>query len=351
MVQLLGRSTYRFPQPPVILTSAAVGGKMEGDGPLGKWFDYIDEDARFGEESWEKAENRMQQLALKTALQKAGLRKTDLNLLFAGDLLNQCTGSSYGLRGFMVPYLGIYGACSTMAEGLLMAAVYTGAGLAKAAGAVTSSHFCTAERQYRFPLEYGCQRPPTAQWTATSAGAVIIGENDGNSAGKVTIVHACAGIIQDGSVRDANNMGAAMAPAAACLLRRYFRESGTGPRDYDRIFTGDLGAVGSELLCQLLERDHIQISDRHEDFGLLLYDRKKQDVHAGGSGCGCSAGVLNGHILPEMRAGRLHDVLFAATGALLSPTMVQQGETIPGIAHLVHLRMEQGGNNGCSSNC
>ncbi len=343
MVKLLGRSTWLFEQPPVILSSAAVGGKMEKDGPLGEWFDYTEEDGLFGESSWEKGENRMQQLALKAALQKAGLRKSDLNLLFAGDLLNQCTGSSYALREFMVPYLGLYGACSTMAESLLMAAVYTGAGLAKAAGAVTSSHFCTAERQYRFPLEYGCQRPPTAQWTATSAGAVIVGEHSMGGEHRIEIVHACAGIIQDPGIKDANNMGAAMAPAAACLFRRYFRESATAPADYDRIFTGDLGAVGSDLLYQLLGRDHIEISDRHNDCGLLLYDRQRQDVHAGGSGCGCSAGVLNGYILPQMRAGKLKNVLFAATGALLSPTMVQQGETIPGIAHLVHLRAMEGG--------
>ena len=342
MVKLLGRSTWLFEQPPVILSSAAVGGKMEKEGPIGKWFDYIEEDGLFGENSWEKGENKMQQLALKTALQKCGLRKSDLNLIFAGDLLNQCTGSSYAMREFMVPYLGVYGACSTMAETLLMAAVYTGAGLAKAVGAVTSSHFCTAERQYRFPLEYGCQRPPTSQWTATSARAVVVGEHAMGGEQRIEIVHACAGIIQDAGIKDANNMGAAMAPAAAALLRRYFRESATAPQDYDGIFTGDLGAVGSELLCQLLRRDHIEISDRHDDCGLLLYDRQNQDVHAGGSGCGCSAGVLNGYILPKLRDGELHNVLFAATGALLSPTMVQQGESIPGIAHLVHIRSVKG---------
>lgn len=342
MVKLLGRSTWLFEQPPVILSSAAVGGKMEKEGPLGKWFDYIEEDGLFGESSWEKGENKMQQLALKAALQKCGLRKSDLNLIFAGDLLNQCTGSSYAMRDFMAPFLGVYGACSTMAETLLMAAVYTGAGLAKTAAAVTSSHFCTAERQYRFPLEYGCQRPPTSQWTATSAGAVVVGEQAMGGESRIEIVHACAGIIQDAGIKDANNMGAAMAPAAAALFRRYFRESSTAPQDYDGIFTGDLGMVGSELLYQLLRRDHIEISDRHDDCGLLLYDRQNQDVHAGGSGCGCSAGVLNGYILPKLRDGELTNVLFAATGALLSPTMVQQGESIPGIAHLVHLRSVKG---------
>jgi stage V sporulation protein AD len=325
---------------PTILGSSAVGGGLEKDGPLGESFDFTDRAGLFGESSWEKAENKMQQLALKQALNKAHLRKEDLNLLFAGDLLNQCTGSSYALREFMVPFLGVYGACSTMSESLLLASVFVDAGLADRAGAVTSSHFCSAERQYRFPLEYGSQRPQTAQWTATAAGAVLVGRRELHPAGRhIEVVHACAGIIEDPGITDANNMGAAMAPAAACLLKRFFIESGTGPQNYDRIFTGDLGQVGSDLLYQLLERSHIRIDDRHDDCGLLLFDRERQDVHAGGSGCGCSASVLAGHILPSMLAGEYRDVILAATGALLSPTMVQQRDTIPGISHLVHLRV------------
>ena len=344
MAKLLGRSTYIFDRPPVIRSFAAAGGGKEGEGPLGERFDLLSPDNLYGADSWEQAEMKMQRLALKTALNKGGLRKGDLNILFAGDLLNQCTGSSYGLRPFMAPYLGVYGACSTMAETLLLASVFVDGGLAKAAGASTSSHFCSAERQYRYPLEYGSLRPPTAQWTATAAGAVILtAEGDYP---RIEVRHACAGIIEDPGVKDANNMGAAMAPAAACLLRRYFRESATAPQDYSRIFTGDLGAVGSALLYQLLARDRLDISGMHDDCGLLLFDRARQDVHAGGSGAGCSAAVLCCHILPEMLAGRYEDVLFIATGALLSPTMVQQGESIPGIAHLVHFHLARSGKEG-----
>ena len=343
MAKLLGRSTYRMENHPTILSSSAVGGGMERDGPLGSCFDYTDHSGMFGEDSWEKAENKMQQLALKQALHKASLQQEDLNILFAGDLLNQCTGSSYALRSFMVPFLGLYGACSTMSESLLMASVFVDSGLADRAGAITSSHFCSAERQYRFPLEYGSQRPQTAQWTATAAGAVLVGRGELHESGRrIEVVHACAGVIEDPGITDANNMGAAMAPAAACLLKRYFIESGTQPKNYDRIFTGDLGQVGSDLLYQLLERSHIRIDDRHDDCGLLLYDRRQQDVHAGGSGCGCSAAVLAGHILPSMMMGKYRNVILAATGALLSPTMVQQGDTIPGISHLVHLRLVDG---------
>ena len=339
MAKLCGRSTYRMERPPVILSFAAVGGQKEKEGPLGDRFDFLSEDNLFSADSWEKAESKMQRLALKTAMNKGGVKKGDLNVLFAGDLLNQCTGSSYGLREFMAPFLGLYGACSTMCESLLMASVFVDSGLAHLAGAVTSSHFCSAERQYRYPLEYGSIRPPTSQWTATAAGAVLVAEEGPYP--RVEIRRACAGIIEDPGIKDANNMGAAMAPAAACVLRRYFQESATAPKDYDRIFTGDLGAVGSELLLELLARDHIDLSAVHDDCGLLLYDRERQDVHAGGSGCGCSASVLCCHILPEMLAGRYKDVILAATGALLSPTMVQQGDTIPGISHLIHLHFAE----------
>ena len=351
MAKKLGRSTYLFEKRPVILSSAAVGGEKERNGPLGKGFDFLDIDDTFGEKSWEQAENRMQQLAMKTALQKAHVKRNDLDLIFAGDLLNQCTGSSYGLKELGVPYLGLYGACSTMAEGLLMAGVYIDAGLAGKAAVSASSHFCSAERQYRFPLEYGSQRPPTSQWTATASAAVILGKKEDLPLDEtvwVELVHASAGIIQDPLIRDANNMGAAMAPAAAALFMRYFRESSTSPQDYDRIFTGDLGQIGSELLYSLLVRQNIRIEDRHNDCGLLLFDREHQDVHAGGSGAGCCGSVLSAYILPELRVGRLSNVLFLATGALLSPTMVQQGLSIPGIAHLVHLRRcERKEENGC----
>lgn len=332
MAKKLGRSTIRLESSPVILSSAAIGSKMEGEGPLGRYFDYVASDPTFGEESWEKAEGKMQQLVLQTALQKGGFSPEEMDCLFAGDLLNQCVSSSYGLRSFEIPFLGLYGACSTMSESLMLASLFVECGLARRAAAVTSSHFCSAERQFRFPLEYGGQRPPSAQWTATAAGAAIVGKGKGIAVRTVT-----AGIIRDLGITDANNMGAAMAPAAASTLLTFFSDTCTHPADYDLILTGDLGQVGRDLLYELLETEGVRISDRHEDCGLLLYDRQKQDVHAGASGCGCSASVLCGSILSAMGRGEYREVLFMATGALMSPTMVQQGESIPGVAHLVHL--------------
>ena len=339
MAKKLGRSTYLFEKRPVILSSAAVGGEKERNGPLGKGFDFLDIDDTFGEKSWEQAENRMQQLAMKTALQKAHVKRNDLDLIFAGDLLNQCTGSSYGLKELGVPYLGLYGACSTMAEGLLMAGVYIDAGLAGKAAVSASSHFCSAERQYRFPLEYGSQRPPTSQWTATASAAVILGKKEDLPLDEtvwVELVHASAGIIQDPLIRDANNMGAAMMPAAASTLLRYFGATGTEPADFDAIFTGDLGEVGSTLLHEQMEKEGIPLPN-HQDCGCLLYDVPNQKVQAGGSGPGCSAAVLCTHILPRLQAGTYQRVLFLATGALMSQTTFLQGESIPGIAHCVEL--------------
>ncbi len=254
-------------------------------------------------------------------------------MLFAGDLLNQCTGSAYGLRELGIPFMGLYGACSTMAESLCAAGLFVEEGLAGRALAVTSSHFCSAERQFRFPLEYGGQRPPTAQWTATASGAVVV-----EKTGKPPFIRGISiGKMVDLGITDANNMGAAMAPAAAETIRTFLEESKTRPEDYDRILTGDLGKVGSQLLAELLERDGVSLAGRHDDCGLLLFDPERQDVHAGGSGCGCSAAVLCGSILPELAEGLYGDVLFAATGALMSPTAVQQGESIPGICHLLRL--------------
>lgn len=338
MAHRLGRSTIQLERCPVILSSAAVGSKMEGEGPLGQRFDYISPDSTFGEESWEKAEGKMQQLALQTALSKGGFDPEEIDFLFAGDLLNQCVSSSYGLRDFSIPFLGLYGACSTMAEGLLTASLFVECGLAQRAAAVTSSHFCSAERQFRFPLEYGGQRPPSSQWTATAAGAAIVGTGKGIAVRTVT-----AGVIQDLGITDANNMGAAMAPAAASTLLTFFRDTSTGPGCYDLILTGDLGQVGRDLLFQLLEQEGVSISQQHRDCGLLLYDQQTQDVHSGASGCGCSASVLCGAILQDMAEGRYQNVLFMATGALMSPTMVQQGESIPGVAHLVHLSTQKPG--------
>ena len=336
MAERISKSTLITENKPSVLAFSAAGGKKEGEGPMAKYFDSIFEDNTLGEKTWEKAESKLQQVACENVMQKAGMQPEDFDILFAGDLLNQCIGSAYGLRKFDIPFYGLYGACSTMAESLSLAALFVDAGLASNALAVTSSHFCSSERQFRFPLEYGGQRPPTAQWTATAAGAVIVT----NKKQKVYIKGISTGRIKDLGICDANNMGAAMSPAAASTIKNYLKDTNTEPGDYDMIYTGDLGEVGTKLLHELLSKEGIDLSGRHNDCGLMLYDRETQDVHAGGSGCGCSAGVLCSHILRRLDEGSLKNVLFAATGALMSPTSVQQGESIPGIAHLVHLSNE-----------
>ncbi len=333
MPERKGKFTVQLSSRPTILSYAAVVGKKEGEGPLGKEFDHVFEDTTLGEKTWEKAESDLQKDAVTRALNKAGLSPSQLQYIFAGDLLNQCSASTYGLRELNIPLYGQFGACSTMAQTLSLAAVFVDSGAADLCCAVTSSHFCTSERQFRFPLEYGGQRPPTAQWTVTGAGAAIVGMGGSG----VRIAEVLAGRQVDLGVTDANNMGAAMAPAAADTLARYFEDTETSSDDYDLILTGDLSAVGSEMLHQLLKKQGIHLGGKHNDCGLMIFDRDKQDVHAGGSGCGCSASVLCSYILRQMEQKQLRDVLFVGTGALMSPTTSQQGESIPGIAHLVHL--------------
>ena len=328
----VGRATLAFERPPALLGRAAVGGKREAQGPLGADFDKTFGDTSLGMDTWEQAEAQLQKEAVALALARAGLGPEDLDLIFAGDLLNQCISSTFGVMGYQVPFLGQYGACSTMAQALLLAALAVESGAARQAAAVTSSHFCSAERQFRLPLEYGGQRSPTAQWTATAAGCAVVGLS-----GRVKVRGGLVGKIVDLGVKDPANMGAAMAPAAADSIARYLRDTGTAPGDYDGIFTGDLGAVGTALLYQLLAEEGVHLQRVHDDCGLLLYDRQRQDVHAGGSGCGCSAAVLCGHLLKRMEQGELEDILFCATGALMSPTSQQQGQSIPGVCHVVHL--------------
>ncbi|MBD5111708.1 MAG: stage V sporulation protein AD [Ruminococcaceae bacterium] len=316
-----------------ILTFASVVGKTEGDGPHGDEFDEVIEDNKGDSDTWEQAEATFQKKALSHAMDKAGLLPEDMDLIFAGDLLNQCTGSSYGLKDFYIPFLGIYGACSTFAEGLLLSAAMVNAGYVDNATAVTSSHFSSAERQYRFPLNYGGVRPPTAQWTATAAGAAIV-----TSAQKPPYIRAAtAGKIQDMGIKDQNNMGAAMAGAAYDTITRHFKHMGTHPESYDAVITGDLGQVGSDMLYELMLRDGIGLKRYHKDCGLMIYDRENQDVHAGGSGCGCSASMMCAHFLKKVQSGEMKRILYVATGALMSPTMVQQGGSIPGIAHAVEI--------------
>ncbi len=323
---------------PSFVSFAAVGGKEEGCGPLGAAFDHIDPTDRFGQRSWERAEGEMGRMALNFALKRGALSPRQLSVLFAGDLQNQCVASSGGLYSFGIPYIGLYGACSTCTEGLLSLALFLSeracGGERTLGAAVTTSHNCAAERQFRQPIEYGGQRPPTAQWTATAAGAFVLT----SEGGEVDICEVCPGKIIDGQISDATNMGAAMAPAAVDTLLGYFEESGHAVSDMDAVITGDLGAVGSSLLLEMLGECGLDLRGRHLDCGNVLYDTRTQDVHSGGSGCGCSASVLAAHVLPRLCRGEWHDVLFLSTGALMSTSSVQQGEHIFGIAPLIHLR-------------
>ncbi len=327
------RDVIPLQNSPSISAWASVVGKKEGDGPMGFCFDQIEPDSHFGQASWEQAESELQRRTVSLLLEHGHLKQEQLDALLAGDLINQCTSSSFGIRHLNVPFLGIYGACSTMAEGLLLASLLVDGGHMQHCAAVTSSHFSDAERQFRFPLSYGGQRTPNAQWTATACGAVLLTDQQ-----KPPYVrHVCVGKINDLGISDANNMGAAMAPAAADTIQRYLMETNTRPNDYDVILTGDLGVVGSKLLLELTEQNGYDLQHVHRDCGVMMFDNTTQDTHAGGSGCGCSASILCGYFLPKLAAGELHDLLFIATGALLSPMLCQQGETIPGIAHLVHL--------------
>lgn len=332
----IGKRTIIFENKPRIISYGSVVGKKEHEGPLSNEFDAYTTDSFFGEKSFEKAESKLQKTAVQTALDKAGLTPDDIDNIFAGDLLNQCIGSSFGLRSFGIPFIGLYGACSTMALSAGLAAVFIDSGAAKKTVSVTSSHFCSAERQYRFPLNYGSQRTPTAQWTVTGSGALILGKDGGD----IYISSVTFGEIEDLNIKDANNMGAAMAPAAAGTLLNFFKDTETKPDDYDIIFTGDLGYVGTNLLYELLEREGIDIRCRHSDCGTLIFDREKQDVHAGGSGCGCSASVLCSYIMHRLEKGDFGNILFMSTGALMSPTSSFQGESIPGIAHLLNIKKD-----------
>lgn len=334
--KIIGKHTVRLPSLPVVKGFASVVGKKEGQGPLRSSFDLINEDTSFGEKTWEKAEAKMQSEAFRIASEKSGVSPLQIERMFAGDLLNQCVGSSLASRESGIPYFGLYGACSTMAEGLSLAAMAIDGGFASYTAAITSSHFCSAERQYRMPLEYGGQRTPTAQWTCTASGCVILG-TQGNGP---VIQSITTGQIVDAGICDANNMGAAMAPAAYSTLSNLFTETSTSPQDYDLIVTGDLGSVGARILRDLFSGEGVELGEVYNDCGILMFS-PSQDVHAGGSGCGCSAAVLCGHILEGMMNGRWRKTVFAGTGALHSPTSVAQGESIPGICHAVVICSEK----------
>ncbi len=310
-------------------------GKKEGEGPLKEKFDYVYEDGSAGEKTWEKAESIIHGDAVSKAIDKAGMAVGEIDVIFAGDLLNQCIGTTFGIKELGIPFAGMYGACSTMALSMIAASVCVDSRIAVNAVASTSSHFCSAEKQFRMPLEYGGQRTPTSQWTATAAGAVVISDKQS----KIGVEKVIIGRIQDYGIKDANNMGAAMAPAACRTIADFLNDTNTVPEDYDMILTGDLGSVGTELLCELMiKQENIDISSVHNDCGLLLYDIEKQkDVAAGGSGCGCSGAVLCSDILNRIESGELKKVLFVGTGALMSSVSSLQNESIPSIAHGVLL--------------
>lgn len=331
--QKCGKQSFILEHPVVITNWASVAGKKESEGPLGKTFDLTQTDSYFGQKTWEQAEKRMQQIALEVLANKANMKLSDFGLVISGDLLNQCIGSSFSLRNTGIPHLGLYGACSTMAESLLTAAMVVGGGFTDNAVAMTSSHFASSERQYRFPLGYGGQRTPTAQWTVTGSGAALVCAK--GTGPKIT---ACTiGTVTDLGIKDANNMGSAMAPAALATIQAHFNDLKLNAEDYDLIVTGDLGQLGKEVLLVLAQREGLSLGGKLTDCGTLVFDVTKQDVHSGGSGCGCSGITLCGYLLDKLKSGKLKRILFCGTGALLSPTSTQQGLPIPGICHAVSI--------------
>lgn len=334
----LGNQTVKFDNPPSIISTASIVGPKEGQGPLKKYFDEILDDELWGEKSWEKAESKILRETLNKVISKASKTNSDINYILAGDLLNQCTSSTYAIRESNIPFLGLYGACSTMAESLSLAAMIIDGGYADNIISTTSSHFCSAEKQFRFPLELGTQRPQTSQWTVTGSGAALL-SSTGNGP---FITQVTTGKIIDMGIKDVSNMGAAMAPAAADTIFRHFEDTGEIPADYDLIITGDLGYIGMEITDELLIKLGCRITNRFNDCGAMIFDRKRQDTHAGGSGCGCTASVFAGYLYKEILSGNLNRILLVATGALMSPTSIQQGESIPAIAHAVTIQRTRG---------
>lgn len=357
----VGAQSICFAEDIYVLGRAAVVGKKEGNGPLRSFFDEIDETDLFGGENWNDAESRMMQKATATAIRKAGMTPKQIRLLFAGDLLGQLLASSFGAGEMPIPFLGVYGACSTMGESLLLASMAVGGGFADCAAAVTSSHFASAEKEFRFPLGYGNQRPLAATWTVTGSGALVVGDKtalersmaqaeESESVRKerggvqVVISGGTIGRVTDYGIKDKANMGACMAPAAAAVVEAHLQDFQRKPEDYDKIITGDLGKVGAEIFADLLGQKGYRVESVQEDCGLLIYDNELQDTHSGGSGCGCSAVTLAGYLLDKLYEGEWKRILFVPTGALLSPVSANEGSTIPGIAHAVVLERKKGGN-------
>lgn len=333
----VGRQTVRFQDPPVVAAGAAVVGPKEGQGPLGAYFDRVYPDTLLGEQSWERAECRMLVDAVRAAAGKAGLGPADIDLLFAGDLLNQTVTANFAARELDIPFLGIFNACSTLTEGLGLSAMVVDGGYADRVVTAVSSHHDTAERQYRFPTEFGAQKPLTSQWTVTGAAALLVARPElaaGVAGPRIT--HATFGRVVDMGVKDPFDMGSAMAPAAADTIRRHFEDTGRRPEDYDLVVTGDLAQVGLPIARDLLRRQGLDLADRLADCGLIFFGDDPQ-VHAGASGAACSGTVLAAYLLPRLREGRYRRILMVSTGALFSKTTYQQGESIPCIAHAVAL--------------
>lgn len=328
-----GVQTIFYEKPPVILGTGSVAGKKESEGPIGSYFDVVAEDNVLGEKTWEKAESAFARRAASEAFSNSGVSPDKIHYLFGGDLLNQCTGTSYGIRDFGIPFIGLYGACSTMALGLSMAASFIDGGYADFCAAITSSHFCSAEKQFRFPLEYGGQRPPGAQWTVTGSACAVVGSD-----GEGPVIDCVTnGRIVDMGITDANNMGAAMAPAAVDTLLHHFKDTGRTPDYYDLIVSGDLGLVGKSVVVDMLREAGYDLSQNYNDCGLIIFDREKQDTHSGGSGCACAGLTFCGYLYKLLKEKQLHRLLFMATGALQSTLSVQQGESMPGVAHAVSI--------------
>lgn len=332
----VGAQSVKLEQPVYINGSASIVGKKEGEGPLGSLFDMVGEDDMFGCRTWEEAESSLQKDAVYMALGKAGKTPEDMRYIFAGDLLGQSIATSFGIMNYQIPLLGVYGACSTCGEALTLGAMTVSGGFASQVVCVTSSHFASAEKEFRFPLGYGSQRPLSASWTVTGSGAFVLGREKGEGC-RAQITGMTVGKIVDYGLKDSLNMGACMAPAAASTIAAHLADYNGQPQDYDRIITGDLGSVGQRVLLDLLRDQGIELADRHMDCGIEIYDADAQDTHAGGSGCGCSAVTLSAYILKQLAEHSWNRVLFVPTGALLSKTSFNEGQTVPGIAHAVVL--------------
>ncbi len=332
----IGTQSIMFDNPPTILETSSIVGPKESQGPLAKYFDQCLEDEFWGEKTWEKAESKIIKENVNAVIAKSGIPATDIDFCFAGDLLNQCISSSFGLREINMPFFGVFGACSTFVESMCLGSVFIEGGGASNVLCATSSHFCSAEKQFRFPLELGNQRPPTSQWTVTGSGAAILSAN-----GKGPYITCITpGKIVDMGIKDANNMGAAMAPAALDTLITHFRDTGRKPSYYDAIITGDLGYIGKDILSELAETKGYNIKNNYNDCGVLMFDKEKQDTHSGGSGCACIGTVFSGYFFQELKAKKINRILLIATGALMNSMSSQQGETIPGIAHAISIENE-----------